>query len=238
VALRFIGIGAPKCATTWTFDLLKHHPDVQFPAGKEVNFWSDPKARGGFEWYRDVMQDGDLGVVAGEISVEYGRLPAEKIREMRRRYPDVRLFLHVRHPIDRAWSMARMRIREAQLDVADMTEGELMKYIFVPGNIENGDYASTMDRWLAVFPAEQMLISRYDDIEGDAAGSLARVCTHIGVDFTPLAGRRHGLTIGRRYADDRPIPSGIRSVLERLYAEPMARFLDEYGIDYTGPGEA
>lgn len=37
--LDFLGIGAQKAGTTWLYEKLRLHPDIAFPAGKEVHFW-------------------------------------------------------------------------------------------------------------------------------------------------------------------------------------------------------
>src|SRR5262249_41035314 len=41
----FLGIGAQKAATTWLYENLKRHPEIEFPAGKEVHFWDKREGR-------------------------------------------------------------------------------------------------------------------------------------------------------------------------------------------------
>jgi hypothetical protein len=42
----FLGIGAPKCGTTWLAECLREHPQVFVPEVKEVVYFSsDKKAR-------------------------------------------------------------------------------------------------------------------------------------------------------------------------------------------------
>jgi hypothetical protein len=231
VALRFIGIGAAKCATTWTYHVLQAHPQVRFPAGKEVNFWSKPSNKG-YDWYAESMADHDPSVVMGEISVMYMSLGLQHIADMRNRYPDVRLFLHVRHPVDRAWSRAKMIAREEHLDLDALSDAELLGLLMRGKNFANGDYAATLDRWLSVFPAEQLLISRFDEITARPHDAFTRLCHHIGIEATPdvLAATDRS---PHRKRKERPLPEGLRTTLTRLYAEPMRRFRDEYGIDFT-----
>ena len=231
-----MGIGAPKCATTWTYQVLGRHPLVSFPEGKEVNFWMHPSQRG-LEWYDEAMARHDSTRWMGEISVAYVHMDVGQIEALRAHSPHVPLFLHVRHPVDRAWSLARMRIRLSGLDVIGMSEVALMEFVFTSANIEAGDYAQTLARWLSVFPAEQLLITKFDDIQSRPEWVIERLCGHLGLDSAPLLSRSDAHFLGSKPSTStRPVPPGIGEMLSKLYAEPMRRFRDEYGIDYTGPG--
>ena len=105
-------------------------------------------------------------------------------------------------------------------------------------NIEHGDYATNLDRWLEVFPTEQLLVVKFDVIAADSPGAIERLCGHLGVDFEPLRLHRSLIRTRVRTEPERPRPDGIRTMLEHLYAEPAARLRDEYGIDYTGRGRS
>jgi hypothetical protein len=43
--IDFIGIGAPKCGTTWLSAQLEAHPQIGFAADKEVYYFADTIAR-------------------------------------------------------------------------------------------------------------------------------------------------------------------------------------------------
>jgi len=234
VALRFVGIGAAKCATTWTYRVLASHPLVRFPAGKEVNFWNKSAPRD-MVWYDEVMAAADSTVVAGEISVSYVHIGVASIRELQEYSPDVRLFMNVRHPVDRAWSRAKMHVRKQGAALADLSEAQLMENVFGGKNVKTGDYATTLDRWLSVFPSEQMLITRFDDVATQPALAIGRLQSHLGIvaDQPPASAAEADVP---QSTENRPLPSGIRDMLVKLYAEPTRRFRDQYGIDYTGPG--
>ncbi len=48
--IDFLGIGAQKCGTTWLYERLAQHPQVRFPAGKEIHFWDHHLDRG-INWW-------------------------------------------------------------------------------------------------------------------------------------------------------------------------------------------
>jgi hypothetical protein len=66
--LSFLGIGAQKSGTTWLFEMLRQHPEVAFPAGKEVHFWDQRNDRS-VDWYLGLFPDN--GKKNGEITPAY-----------------------------------------------------------------------------------------------------------------------------------------------------------------------
>ena len=41
--IQFLGIGAPRCGTTWLYDRLSEHPDFQLPKVKEIHYFDRDK---------------------------------------------------------------------------------------------------------------------------------------------------------------------------------------------------
>ena len=118
--LNFIGIGAQKCGTTWLYDKLSQHPDVSFPAGKEVHFW-DMQHSQGVQWYRALFDVAD-DRLHGDITPAYGILPQSLIAEVFCELPDVRLIYLIRNPIERAWSSAKMAVMRAEMRVDEASD--------------------------------------------------------------------------------------------------------------------
>ena len=71
---NFIGIGAPRCGSTWLHDLLQSHPEVYMPERrKEVYFFNTHYERGP-EWYEGFFPaDSEAGSwrAVGEITPVY-----------------------------------------------------------------------------------------------------------------------------------------------------------------------
>src|SRR5271155_4863005 len=98
-----MGIGAQKAGTTWLYETLKRHPEIGFPAGKEVHFWN---ARGVQTIESYISQFADDSVYNGEITPAYAIVPPPVIREVYEVIPHVRLMYFIRNPKTRAWSSA------------------------------------------------------------------------------------------------------------------------------------
>ncbi len=102
----FVGIGVQKGGTTWLFHQLARHPQIVFPAGKEVHFWDRADASLAQHWLdmlapRAARTGDGRPLRSGEITPAYAILPAPTIAALRRCCPDVRLFISLRSPMER-----------------------------------------------------------------------------------------------------------------------------------------
>lgn len=222
--LHFLGIGAQKSGTSWLHAVLGQHPLVRFPGVKEVHFW-DHQRHLGLDWY-EALFAGDDGRRAGEITPAYAILPPATIAEVRAAFPAVRLVYLIRNPIERAWSSAKMAVGRAEMRVDEASDRWFADHFRSAGSLARGDYETCLRNWLAHFPADQLLIQRYETIV-DHPGEVADACCdHLGIPRfdTPPASLRERVFTG---PPDRLRPS-LWPVLERIYRpriESLERFL-------------
>lgn len=100
----FIGIGSPKCGTTWLFHQLQANPNIFVPPQKELHFfceWSfDPS---NLDRYFMNFRAARVNQKCGEISVNYmeSEFSANTIME---RLPGVKVFAVIRNPVDLLYS--------------------------------------------------------------------------------------------------------------------------------------
>ncbi len=113
--IDFIGIGAPKCGTTWLSAQLEAHPQIGFAPDKEVYYFADTIMRRlagselncferGETWYHQQFPPlaGALSM-RGEFCPSYLYLDkaADRIKAYR---PDIKLLLCLRPPVDMMYS--------------------------------------------------------------------------------------------------------------------------------------
>lgn len=198
-APHFICIGAQKAGTTWLHAMLKMHPDISLPSEKELHYWNRSRHRRAERLpdYLAKFQDTKPG---GDITPAYALVPVGVIREIRRLNPGVRIIYIIRNPIDRAWSMARSGLKSSNRrftrDLVSTLQGRppgskkwFIAHFHSAASKARGRYALTIQRWTSVFPEDQLLLLRYEDITRDPEGLLRRCCLHIGVDPRPLSTR-------------------------------------------------
>ncbi|HWB65610.1 MAG TPA: sulfotransferase [Mycobacteriales bacterium] len=203
---NFLILGAPRAATTSLHYYLQEHPDICMSTTKEPNFFlfdhaaspprpyvgSDPRIvaksvidRAAYE--RLFTKPGATAI--GEASPLY-LYTRESPEEIARHIPDARLIAIVREPIARAYSHFRYVFTDLRGDAVmpafrAAVERELpLGYApYQPGehSLRLGRYAEQLQRYLDVFPREQLLVLDYDEVVAQPDDSLARICRLLGV---------------------------------------------------------
>jgi hypothetical protein len=211
----FIGIGAQKCASTWLYDILADHPQVFLNAQKEIDFFSYFYDYG-FQWYERHFKCTEEKLAAGEVSPSYfhGLSVPKRVYDYD---PDARLILFLRNPIERAISNHKHEVRTAHLQGNDLS----FEYGLAnnPSYIEQGLYASHLERWLAYFPQEQILIILVEDITADPAEVAKLVYGFLGVnkDHEPEAlHQRSNVSYANRSAWLETGKNSVRAAFRKL----------------------
>lgn len=234
---HFIIGGAPRSGTTWLHHALSRHPDIFLttPIFPEPKFFLvDEFYEQGLGHYSEKwFSKAPAGTVLGEKSTNY--LESEtSARRIRQDLPAVRLVFILREPVDRAfnnWLWSRMNGVETE-DFETALDQERQREANVPAKLRyarphalfsRGLYADLLAPWFALFPAEQILCLRYEDLIDDASGLLARLHRHIGVAERPDDADGLGV-INRASGElDEVIPAHLEKLLQAAYAEPNRR---------------
>jgi arylsulfatase A-like enzyme len=177
----FLGIGVQKAGTTWLYEILKRHPDVEFPAGKEIHFWDKQAERPATQWL-DFFKPRKPGKKQGEITPAYSFLESEAIRKIAELVPQVRLFISIRNPIERAWSSALMALERAEMTIDEASDIWFIEHFKSLGSRQRSDYVSCLDRWKAEFSCDHLHVILFDDLVRDPRSVITTVSNHIGVD--------------------------------------------------------
>lgn len=230
--LHFLGIGAQKAGTSWLYTQLLAHPQTRFPAGKEIHFWNREDPRD-IDWYKaQFALPKEADTRQGEITPAYAFLDRERIAEIHAHYPDLRLLYLIRNPIDRAWSSALMALGRAEMTLDEASDQWFIDHFRSRGSLRRGDYESCIRTWTSIFPQEQLLVLRYDDIREDPRRLMTGVAAHLGVDagfFSayPEASLKRRIFAGSGYA----IRPSLRPVLERIYRDKLRSLGAYLGTD-------
>lgn len=154
----FLGIGPPKCATTWLDSVLRKHPDVFLPKDQKEVFFFDKFYDRGERWYTDLFRGADQYAAAGEISTSY-ILKGETLRRIHSFNPDVKIIVILRNPVDRMISNYRMFVENGRT-VLPFEDAIVDQEIIV----EYSRYGNLMAQVLEHFPREQVLVGIYEEI--------------------------------------------------------------------------
>jgi hypothetical protein len=188
----FIGIGAQRTGTSWIYACLYEHPRLCLPR-KEINFFSRERNWSrGFEWYEAIFAECPPNALTGEFCTSY-LIDTETPARIRHRYPQVRLIVSLRHPVDRAYSSYRNDIVAGAVPPATGFREALQSH---PEYLEAGRYARYLRNYLDLFPREQLLVSIFDEARRDPLGAIRDTYRFLGVDptFRPtMLDRRVGI---------------------------------------------
>jgi Sulfotransferase domain len=174
-----ITIGAQKCGTSGLHYYLGLHPEVSTSQPKELNFFiAERNWPRGVEWYRE--QFDPAAPVRVETSPNYTAYPQhEGVPErMAQVVPEARLIYLVRDPIDRIaahWVHNYSKGRH---------QGELRKTILKPkaSYIDRSLYATQLERFLALYPRERVLVLEQEDLRARRDDTLREVFEFAGAD--------------------------------------------------------
>lgn len=230
----FLILGAQKAGTTALYAYLRWHPQITGPSFKEVSFFDRHYARGE-RWYRAHLPIRRSGLV-GEASPSYLFHPLAPER-VARLVPHARLIALLRNPVDRAFSHYQHEValgrEELPFDDAlaheeERMEGELDRMLRDPAYFSypwwnytyaaRGRYAEQLERWLAVFPREQLLVVITEELAADTAGAYERVLDFLGVEARGL--ESYPRIFERDYGG---MDAATRAMLEDEFAEPNRR---------------
>ncbi len=217
----FLLIGAMKCGTSTLAAQLAVQDGVFVTTPKEPNFFSDDDvyARGP-EWYETLFQDAAPGVLKGEASTHYTKLPTypKTLERMRAMLPAPRLIYMIRNPIKRAESHY----------IHEWTEGRLGKD---PGQafaqcadlIGYGCYGLQIAPYVQAYGAANIHLTSLEQIKAEPDRTFAGITAFLGLPAA--AAWQHDLPAQNVSAErirrlpmqgiliDNPVARGLRHAL-------------------------
>lgn len=182
-APTFLGVGPPKCGTTWLDACLRRHPEVMLPEHqKEVFFFSRYYDRG-VDWYEALFSGAENAFAAGEISTNYilGDKPLRRISDFD---SSLKIIVLLRNPTDRLVSHYRMMVENA---VASWGLEETVSD--KPYIIQYSAYRERLDQVSRFFSKGQVFLAIYEEIFADRESQvshLEKLAEFLGVDPRPM----------------------------------------------------
>lgn len=235
---NFLIVGAAKAGTTSLHAYLNQHRQIFMSNWKEPGFFThgwglkDPKT------YLDLFNNAGDAKYRGEATTSYLTCPhaAATIHGF---VPEMKIIIILRQPADRAFSLHQWMVQAGfepfgNFDTALAQEQRranakgLQQHCpaWLPNLLYNqsGYYGPQIQRYLDLFPREQLLFLRFDDLVASPVALCRQVFEFLGVDpqFEPVIERHNP----RRAVRSACCQYLLRSLLQRK--------LGEYGIHLPG----
>jgi hypothetical protein len=187
------------------FEYLREHPQVFVPEVKELHYFGSDLVRRRTprlteEQYLRYFDGATDELRVGEASVRYlqSKCSAEEIARFS---PDARILVMLRNPVDMMHAMHGELLFSGMEDIRDFGEAlaaepdrERGERIPAATNIvdallyrTSARYAEQLERYLAVFGADRVHVTIYDDFQADTPAAYRSVLEFLGLDptFTP-----------------------------------------------------
>jgi hypothetical protein len=192
-------LGAPKCGTTAVRNYLAQHPDLYVPEKERHPFGRDltfgPRSR---------MTEAECAAVYGGATGQryradcaiwylFSETAAQEIAEA---VPDARCIALLRQPADMVYSLHSEFLYQGDEDITDFAEAlaaeedrrhghRIPPDCYAPWALQYRQvarYADQLERYLAVFPPEQLHIVLFDDLRADTPAVYRGILEFLGLD--------------------------------------------------------
>jgi len=198
VKVSFLGVGAQKAGTSALDAYLRTHPGLCMAKVKEVHLFDDSRTYfkrtlGGYAAYHRQFAPASSTQLIGEITPAY-MYWNEAPRRIWEYNPAMKLIAVLRNPITRAFSQWNMQ-RDVGVDPLPFwdalhAEAQRCRASLPYQNrkfsyVDRGFYTEQLRRLWSFFPAEQVLVLRYDDLRRDPKRTIDRVFDFLGVEQLP-----------------------------------------------------
>ena len=233
----FLCLGTQKGGTTTLHRLLGQHPEVYLPACKEVHFF-DQNYSAGEHWYREHFQEAQSAQRCGDITPFYLFHPDVPGR-IHQHLPNARLIVLLRDPVERAISQVfhaqRLGFEPLPVDEALAAEqGRLatgdpysfQKHTYLSRSL----YLEQLDRYEALFPSEQLLILRSEDLFSTPERIWEQLLSFLQLKPIDWPGGLPRANAGDGLGDR--IDTALRQQLRQQLAETVAGVRSRYGITW------
>src|SRR6266702_1221189 len=199
---NFFIVGAPRSGTTSIWTYLSRHPNVYMSYQKEPMYFGSDLTKTPNEFfvletntYLDMFKRGADKAIRGEASVMYlfSKKAAQEIHAFN---PNARLLIMLRNPVEMIYSFhGQLRwggyeniadFDEALAAEADRRRGlRIPKSALVPEVLyysEVAEFAPQVERYLRVFPRDQIKIILFDDFARSPAEVYFSLLDFLGVE--------------------------------------------------------
>jgi hypothetical protein len=183
-------VGAQKAGTTWLFSQLSKHPKISTPRSKEINYFGNKSSSyansfeenysRGLNWYRDQLNQ-QPGKLTCDFSPNY-LWDSEVPKRIHSDAPSCKILIVLREPVDRAFS--QYNHAKKTFYVGAQFEEALVRH---PDIWERSFYAEDIERFMELFPEENIKVTYYENLKSDPQKYLEDIYLFLGLPpFLPV----------------------------------------------------
>ena len=212
-------------------DLRARRPGASRDLAFLARYWTQARSD---QWY-DRLFDSGGGRLSGEITPAYCTLDDAVVPQIAARYPELRVVLLVRDPLDRAVSVAAKSLaRPNGVQTSELDDDDLEALFESPGFRSRADYVRAIDIWSSHLGESQVLVAFFDELTGDREAFAHRLGSFLGVDEQALAAALAAQPVVNSTAGHR---DRLPDAWERRLAADQLEMVTELADSHGGPAE-
>ena len=245
---NFVILGSMKCGTTSLYKYIGQHPQFLPCARKEIYFFSHKYNRG-INWYLAQFPPltEENNFFTGEASISYFDQPGTAKR-MLENFPNIKLIIILRNPVERTISHyhhiveRHPDIESHSFEEAICSEIDILKKLDTPysracssyeylhkGYVLRSLYVYFLPEWMTVFPREQFLILKSEDLYKYPAPTMKRVFQFLELPEYQLA--QYSQYNSGAYASN--ISNELYHTLSEFFRPHNQKLEDYLGMDFN-----
>ena len=188
---NFFVVGAAKSGTTSLYQYLIQHPQIAMPSLKEPHFFGEYRPSGrkieNMDAYLGLFKGFEEFRAVGEASTAYLYSPSAP-EEIKAAFPDAKIIIVLRNPVDRAYSLYWNHIRDCAEDLtfegALDAESARMKAGWAYGfhYVQSGMYSAQVNRYLKTFGRDKIKVFLFEELKNDPSRLLKECASFLGVE--------------------------------------------------------
>lgn len=172
----FLVIGAMKSGTTWLYNMLKQHPNINMAKDrKEVHFFDRYYDRG-IDWYKNKFKD-TSDKTTGEVTPDYlhNKECAYRIKKI---IPNVKLICVLRNPVNRIFSEYKYIKQNKNYN------GDFRQFINETNYnaLEKGLYYKQLEPYFKLYDSKNIEIIIFEKLIQNEKEFIKKIYKFLGVD--------------------------------------------------------
>jgi len=199
VPIDFLGIGAPRCGTTWLAACLNEHPQLCISKVKERGVFKEDGTLYKKEIFDKNFSSCKNDTLRGTFPVNY-LYRKEFAKYLGKHSPNLKIIVMLRNPVDRLHSHLLLK-----QSVGKIKQGLSLDKIYNQKHphsfVKASNYSKYLPVWLSEFPSTQVFIGIQEEMMKNPTVVLKDIYNFLGVDDSfraPSANKTINATMEKR----------------------------------------
>lgn len=221
--------GAQKAGTTSLFHWLSMHPQIIPAKEKELHYF-DFNFKKGKNFYLNQFEKkkGTILLESSPFYLFHPRVPAR----IKNQFPEAKLVILLRDPLERAWSHYRMNYRKGDEKLSfqialhlekiriafqspDIPESRLQKFSYA----SRGMYYKQISKWLDHFDRRQLFIAIFEEFYQNPQEGLSSICEFLKIEKISINASKEILNKG----DGVAMPEYLRDTFGKKFKKDLKK---------------